>query len=65
VIYFDLLAQQVKPVHQRYTCRSETEYHYENVPNDFEATLQVDELGLVVDYPSLFVRTLALRSDYR
>lgn len=56
VIYCDLLAQEIKPVRQRYTCLSTTEYHYENVPNDFEATIKVDEKGFVVDYPELFVR---------
>jgi len=65
VIYCDLLEQQIKSVRQRYTCLSDTEYHYENVPNDFEATIQVDESGLVIDYPSLFVRTIALKTYYR
>ena len=65
VLYCDLLGEQIKPVSQRYTCLSNSEYHYENVPNDFEATIQVDELGLVVDYPSLFVRTKALKTNYR
>jgi uncharacterized protein len=65
VIYCNLLEQQIKPVRQRYTCLSNTEYHYENVPNDFEATIEVDESGLVVDYPSLFVRKIALESKYR
>lgn len=64
VIYCDLLEQQVKPVRQRYTCLSNTQYHYENVPNDFEATIRVDDLGLVVDYPQLFVRTAALATSY-
>lgn len=65
VIYFDLLEQQIKPVRQKYTRLSNTEYHYENVPNDFEATIQVDESGLVVDYPLLFERTIALKTNYR
>jgi hypothetical protein len=65
VIYCDLLAQQINPVPQKYTCLSPTEYHYENVPNDFEATILVDESGLVIDYPSLFVRTAILQTDYR
>ncbi len=64
VVYCDLLAQEIKPVHQRYTCLSNSEYHYENVPNDFEATIQVDESGLVVDYPSLFERTKILKVNY-
>lgn len=57
VIYFDLLEQVIKPVRQKYTCLSHTEYHYENIPNDFEADIRVDELGFVVDYPMLFERT--------
>lgn len=64
VVYCDLLAGELKPVRQKYTRLSATEYHYQNVPNDFEATIVVDELGLVVDYPGLFVRTAALRADY-
>lgn len=60
VIYLDLPEQEIKPVRQKYTRLSAMEYHYENVPNDFEAKIEVDELGLVVDYPSLFVRTAAL-----
>ncbi|TQM46957.1 hypothetical protein BDE36_4714 [Arcticibacter tournemirensis] len=65
VLYCDLLGGQIKPVGQRYTCLSNSEYHYENIPNDFEATIQVDESGLVVDYPSLFVRTKVLKTNYR
>lgn len=64
VIYCDLLNQTIKPVRQKYTCLSETEYHYENVPNDFEATIQVDKSGLVIDYPALFLRTAILESNY-
>lgn len=65
VIYCDLLEGHIKPVRQRYTCLSKTDYHYQNVPNDFEAIIQVDETGLVVDYPLLFVRTAALKTNYR
>jgi hypothetical protein len=57
VIYCDLLHQVVKPVSQKYTRLSQNEYHYGNIPNDFQATIQVDEEGFVVDYPGLFVRT--------
>jgi|SRR5688500_15405299 len=60
VIYCDLLDGHVKVVRQKYTCLSITKYHYENVPKDFESTIQVDEFGFVVDYPTLFVRTTAL-----
>jgi hypothetical protein len=64
VIYLDLLEQKVVPVKQKYIRLSNTEYHYENVPNDFEAKIEVDELGFVVDYPSLFVRTAKLTTNY-
>ena len=64
VIYCDILAEQITPVCQKYTRISDAAYHYENVPNDFEATIQVDEFGLVVDYPQLFVRTSALITWY-
>jgi hypothetical protein len=60
VIYCDLLHQVIKPVSQKYIRLSSNEYHYENIPNDFEATIQVDESGFVVDYPGLFVRTAAV-----
>lgn len=65
VIYFDMLEQTIKPVRQKYLCLSATEYHYENIPNDFEAKILVDESGFVIDYPSLFVRTVALQAHYR
>lgn len=64
VIYIDLLEKQIKPVQQKYVCISKTEYHYENIPNDFEANIMVDELGFVVDYPALFVRTFVEDTKY-
>jgi len=63
VIYLDLLEGQIRPVQQRYVRLSETRYHYENIPNDFEANIQVDESGFVVDYPPLFVRTAVIKSE--
>lgn len=65
VIYIDVLAGEVKPVQQKYIRLSENEYHYENIPNDFEADIVVDESGFVVDYPELFVRTFAEETRYR
>jgi len=64
VIYVDLLERQIKPLHQKYTRLSDTDYLYENVPNDFEAKIEVDELGFVVDYPALFIRTAILKTNY-
>lgn len=59
VVYIDILEAQIKALQQQYRKLSLTEYKYENVPNDFEAVITVDESGLVVNYPSLFVRTAA------
>lgn len=64
VIYLDLLANEIKPVRQKYTCVSSSVYQYENIPNDFEARIEVDEAGLVVDYPKLFLRTAAVAAHY-
>lgn len=61
VLYLDLLAQEIRSVQQRYQRLSEDLYHYENVPNDFEADIRVDEFGFVVNYPTLF--TLTKRSS--
>jgi hypothetical protein len=65
VVYCDILGQQLKPVRQKYTCLSNSNYHYENVPNDFEATIEIDDEGFVIDYPSLFARTAILKTNYR
>lgn len=64
VIYFDLLNEKISAVDQRYTKLSKTIYHYENIPNDFEADIEVDEHGLVVFYPSLFERKAILDASY-
>jgi len=65
VLYLDVLEQRISVVRQQYMRLSDTEYHYENIPNDFEATITVDASGFVVDYPQLFVRTAAQNSNYR
>ena len=57
VVYIDILERQVKVLQQKYTKLSKLNYHYENVPNDFEATITVDDSGLVRYYPQLFERT--------
>jgi hypothetical protein len=56
VIYCDILSGNVSSVFQRYTCLSDTLYHYKNLSNAFEATIMIDESDFVVDYPALFVR---------
>lgn len=60
VIYLDLLTDQFRPVQQQYTRLKEEVYHYENVPNDFEADITVDAKGLVIDYPQLFTRCIEI-----
>jgi uncharacterized protein len=57
VIYIDLLQQTLSSVHQRYVRTSKDIYHYENIPNDFEADIRTDDFGFVIDYPELFVRS--------
>lgn len=64
VLYVDILNDQVKPVYQQYKRLSNTQYKFENVPNDFESIISVDELGLVVTYPELFTRLLIKESSY-
>lgn len=57
VVYFDLFKGEIKALSQRYRKLSEHAYHYENIPNDFEADIKVDDEGLVVNYPGLFTRS--------
>jgi hypothetical protein len=64
VLYIDLLERQITPVRQKYVRLSDTQYHYENIPNDFEADIEVDELGYVVDYPTLFTRSVSVNSNF-
>jgi len=64
VIYCDLLQGKFTAVNQKYIRRSDSIYHYQNVPNDFEADIEVDAQGFVVDYPQLFVRTAAMETNY-
>jgi|ERR1700733_3302422 len=64
VLYLDVLGRKMMPVLQKYTKLSPTSYKYENIPNDFEAVISVDDLGLVVDYPGLFKRTYIAESNY-
>ena len=61
VIYINVLEQEIKEVEQVYQKLSDTKYLYQNVPNDFEAIIEFDESGFVVDYPYLFIRTTAMQ----
>jgi hypothetical protein len=51
------MEDKITSLKQKYTRLSKDTYHYENIPNDFEAEIKVDENGFVIDYPQLFNRT--------
>jgi hypothetical protein len=59
VVYVGLPGLQVSRFRQRYTCLSSGNsggtYRYESLESGFTAELKVDEDGLVVDYPNIFV----------
>ncbi|HEY4788092.1 MAG TPA: putative glycolipid-binding domain-containing protein [Bacteroidales bacterium] len=65
VIYIDILRGNIKPVYQKYSKLSNNLYRFENVPNDFEAEIEFDELGLVTYYPKLFDRKIINENNYR
>ncbi|WP_410881340.1 putative glycolipid-binding domain-containing protein [Myroides sp. DW712] len=56
VLYINPLEGNFTLVHQEYTKLTPDTYQYKNSWSDFEATIQVDEQGLVRDYPGLFKR---------
>lgn len=56
VIYIDILEETIKPVFQKYVKLTERLYRFENVPNDFDANIEFDEMGFVKHYPGLFDR---------
>lgn len=62
LIYINILNNEVKAVEQSYRRVADSKYLYQNIPNDFEAEIEVDEYGFVVDYPSLFKRTAIVQS---
>ena len=63
VIYIDLLAEKISPLTQKYKRTGEGEYHYQNVPNDFEALIRTDHEGFVTDYPGLFLQSGCTRLE--
>ncbi|WP_316851620.1 putative glycolipid-binding domain-containing protein [Pedobacter agri] len=56
VMYVDILKGSIEAVKQKYSKNSDLNYHYENIPKDFEADLDVDDSGFVNLYPTLFER---------
>jgi len=57
VVYIRIPELRLDVVEQAYTClESAAKYRHEGLTSGFETVLDVDEDGLVVRYPSLFVR---------
>ena len=47
---------QVAPVRQRYTRLGERDWRFESLETGYDVELEVDEHGLVLDYPDEFRR---------
>ena len=56
VVYVDPETLEVRPVTQRYTRLAPHTWRYENVDSGYATEFEVDEHGLVVDYPAEFRR---------
>ena len=54
VIYLNILENKIEVLQQKYIRIAECKYKFENIPNDFEAEIEVDEYGFVMYYPELF-----------
>jgi hypothetical protein len=51
----------VQTLAQRYTRLTETRYRYESLPSGFTVEIEVDEFGMVANYPGLWERVAAVR----
>jgi uncharacterized protein len=56
VIYIDIEERKVSRKKQQYTRKATDTYHFETVPNDFEADILFGEDDFVEKYPELFER---------
>lgn len=56
ILYIDVLYQRIASTNQRYTKLSSTKYLYENKSSSFQAQIEVDKIGIIVNYPNLFKR---------
>ncbi|HET7003051.1 MAG TPA: putative glycolipid-binding domain-containing protein [Puia sp.] len=54
VIYFDMMAGEVKLVQQIYKALDESHYFFSTADGSFQETITVDSDGFVDDYPGLF-----------
>lgn len=59
VVWVDPETLEVAPVVQRYTRLASHRWRYENTTTGFATEFDVDEHGVVLDYPGQFRRTLA------
>ena len=57
VAYIDVETLDVQPVEQRYTRLTSHRWEYTNLDSGATAEFEVDEHGLVLDYPDLFRRS--------
>ncbi len=64
VIYLNILESEINLVKQKYKRIGEKIFKYENIPNDFEAEIEIDEFGLVKYYPKLFKKLAGLRHGF-
>jgi len=54
LVYVDIVANEIRKEHQKYTKAGHHNYHFENADASFTADLQVDDDGFVIEYPGLF-----------
>lgn len=56
VVYIDVLKNEVSTARQTYTWINDNYYQYENTDSGFNRTMEVDNFGLVVNYPGIWRR---------
>ncbi|MEM7667743.1 MAG: putative glycolipid-binding domain-containing protein [Pseudomonadota bacterium] len=56
MLFVSAPALTLSPVEQRYTRVAPTRYRYHGLSTGFETDLEVDQDGIVIDYPGLFRR---------
>lgn len=54
LVYVDIMANQIKKDHQKYTKLGHHKYRFENDGGSFIADIDVDDDGFVTHYPELF-----------
>lgn len=54
LVYVDIIANEIRKDHQKYTKAGHHNYHFENDGGNFTADIHVDNDGFVTHYPELF-----------